>query len=1048
MSKFKESILPIFTVLINGLLAYLINQLPGIRAEPEKGITGLSDNSIFAFTAISIVVLCIVTVIPTNSQQHATTGNIGSQNQVNSQSNWIGGFLLFMIGAVIYGLLQFNIIPEQSNTQFRYISLILCSSGAIVPSFLLIPKSWQNILLLLSSGIGVFLTFHYLRVSDLNAVSISFIFTLISIILLTTRDFLVQVIRDVALFWGDLQNQQATGTSELITNKLEDLSSPFKRDYYKALEYKCRDDETQGLDNEFTLELQKVFVPLKIATNYSGNTKQDIIPVTQHKPLSETTIWDCLAAKNDKGISLYKRLVILGRPGSGKTTLLRHLTLIYATKQQHIIKLKDNRKALKLIPVLFYLREIRDEIIKNQSLSLETLIQQQIKNFKINGQNLSPPSNWVKKQLQQNKFIIMLDGLDEVADKTQRQQVRDWVDTQMQGYPDTVFILTSRPNGYREVESQISANELEVQPFNREQITNFLQRWYLETEIKSRGGQCDDGVEQTAKQQANNLIERIINSRPLIAMAVNPLLLKMIATVHRRGNVLPGKRVELYKEICEILLEKRQRAKKITDRLTAAQKKSVLQVLALELMRNETREFALAQAENWISGQLSTLPDLNNTEGFIKNIRDDSGLLVEKEIGEYEFAHLSFQEYLAAVEISESNQEDILIQNIDKTWWSETIHLYAAQAKNATNIVNAVINKPSPSINAFLVIADYEEEGWRIDKQVREELVSKLDAGLSSDDEKIFKLAVELKLARRLKNFVRVDEKIEINNDYITCAEYKLFILETGYDKTPQNWQNKSFSRRIARNKVDGITIEDSNQFCCWLSLRDLTNQLDEQLIWYRLPTPKERDKYGMGETYFDNKNGIISFDFAQTTGISLIKCKLPLKYRQLAEYLMVGKWKKADEETLKVMLEVANRETEGYLDEEAIDNFPCEDLGIIDRLWVSASNGKFGFSVRKDIYQALGGKREYNEKAWLKLCNQIEWSRKKFWEMTWFGYNDLNFNSNAPIGHLPSLVGLLIPSHLNPIIYMGHGITRDPTPTKEFIFFSSLMQKLVEGKI
>ena len=175
MSKFKESILPIFTVLINGLLAYLINQLPGIRAEPEKGITGLSDNSIVAFTAISIVVLCIVTVISTSSQQHATTGNIGSQNQVNSQSR--GGFVLFMIGAVIYGLLQFNIIPEQSNTQFRYISLILCGFGAIVPSFLLIPKSWQNILLFLSSGIGVFLTFHYLRVSDLNAVSISFIFT-------------------------------------------------------------------------------------------------------------------------------------------------------------------------------------------------------------------------------------------------------------------------------------------------------------------------------------------------------------------------------------------------------------------------------------------------------------------------------------------------------------------------------------------------------------------------------------------------------------------------------------------------------------------------------------------------------------------------------------------------------------------------------------------------------------------------------------------------------------------------------------------------------
>ena len=51
----------------------------------------------------------------------------------------------------------------------------------------------------------------------------------------------------------------------------------------------------------------------------------------------------------------------------------------------------------------------------------------------------------------------MLDGLDEVADKTQRQQVRDWVDAQMQSYQETVFILTSRPNDYKDVESHNSS---------------------------------------------------------------------------------------------------------------------------------------------------------------------------------------------------------------------------------------------------------------------------------------------------------------------------------------------------------------------------------------------------------------------------------------------------------------------------------------------------------------------------------------------------------------------------------------------------------------
>ncbi|MEM7716284.1 MAG: GUN4 domain-containing protein [Cyanobacteria bacterium P01_A01_bin.68] len=791
----------------------------------------------------------------------------------------------------------------------------------------------------------------------------------------------MKFIKDLGEFWGELQNQQAEGASELIKSKLEDLVSPFKPNYYKALVYKCRNDETQGLDNEFTLELQKVFVPLKIASNYSGHTEQDIIPNSQNQSSAETTVWDFLAA-NDK------KLVILGRPGSGKTTLLRHLTLIYATKQQHHIKLKDNRKIPELIPVLFYLREIRNEVI-NQNPSLEILVEQEIKKLeKYKDINLNRPSNWVKNKLKQNQLMIMLDGLDEVADKEERQKVRSWVDSQMDSYQDTVFILTSRPNGYKEVESQIpiSVNELEVQPFNREQIENFLQCWYLQTEIKSLE-KDDAGVEADAKEQANNLIERIVNSRPLVAMAVNPLLLKMIATVHRRGNVLPGKRVELYKDICQILLEKRQRAKNILDGLTAGQKQSILQVLALKLMQNDIRQFTLAEAKNWISGQLKTLPKLNNAEEFIKHIRDDCGLLVEKEVGEYEFAHLSFQEYLAAVEISESNQEDTLVNNIDKTWWSETIRLYAAQAKDATNIVNAVINMASPSINAFLVIADYEEEGWRIDRQVRNKLVGKLDAGLESDEQEIFKLATEVKLARRLNNLVRVNEELEIDKDYITRAEYKLFLLETGY-KSPQNWQNQSFPKGTAKNRVDGIRLEDANQFCCWLSLRDLTNQLDEEVLtWYRLPTPKERNEHQIEEANFD-----------ETTVIRLVRCKLPLKYKQLAEYLMHGEWKEADEETFKVMLKVANKENQGYLDIEAIDNFPCEDLRIIDRLWVSASNGKFGFSVQKDIYQSLGGKREYNKRVWEEFGDRVGW-RSVF---RWLDYGNITFNLKGERGHLP----------------------------------------------
>ena len=74
-------------------------------------------------------------------------------------------------------------------------------------------------------------------------------------------------------------------------------------------------------------------------------------------------------------------------------------------------------------------------------------------------------------------------------------------------------------------------------------------------------------------------------------------------------------------------------------------------------------------------------------------------------------------------------------------------------------------------------------------------------------------------------------------------------------------------------------------------------------------------------------------------------------------------------------MLAVAKREKEGWLDTNSIDNFPCEDLRTIDQLWVKYSDGKFGFSVQKRIYQGLGGTTEYDDKIWQAFQDKVGWN-------------------------------------------------------------------------
>jgi serine/threonine protein kinase len=130
---------------------------------------------------------------------------------------------------------------------------------------------------------------------------------------------------------------------------------------------------------------------------------------------------------------------------------------------------------------------------------------------------------------------------------------------------------------------------------------------------------------------------------------------------------------------------------------------------------------------------------------------------------------------------------------------------------------------------------------------------------------------------------------------------------------------------------------------------------------------------------------------------VKLISAK-GVDYRQLDLLLASEKWKEADQETVKKMLEVADRTSEGWLRDEDIDRFPCEDLRTIDQLWVKYSNGRFGFSVQKRIYESLGGTREFDSKIWEAFLDRLGWRVNS----NGLDYRDLKFNTKAPEGHLP----------------------------------------------
>jgi GUN4-like len=125
------------------------------------------------------------------------------------------------------------------------------------------------------------------------------------------------------------------------------------------------------------------------------------------------------------------------------------------------------------------------------------------------------------------------------------------------------------------------------------------------------------------------------------------------------------------------------------------------------------------------------------------------------------------------------------------------------------------------------------------------------------------------------------------------------------------------------------------------------------------------------------------------------------IDYRQLRDLLKAEKWQEADEETRKVMLKVVNRESEGSLNVDSVKQFPCQDLRTIDRLWVTASKGHFGFSVQKKIWQECGSPITYDNKDWTKFGDYIGWRKGGKWS----DYQNLKFAGRfSPKGELPGV--------------------------------------------
>jgi hypothetical protein len=561
----------------------------------------------------------------------------------------------------------------------------------------------------------------------------------------------------------------------------------------------------------YTPELDEVFVDLSLMPSSPHDVPQGVLsgaPITG----SVNSLSDFLDRPEPA------LLVVVGGPGMGKTSLLVH----HVWQMCHTYH--DRRRT---VPIVLYLRDHVGRILAHPEHSVADVVRDTLDHTAME------PAGWFEWRLTRGDCVVHLDGLDEVADQADRRALANWVERQVARFPNNDYLITSRPQGYQTARIN-GATVLRVLRMTDSQVDDFVGRWYQAFErAVERYNRITTGKHEAAadraRDAARDLLDRLAQVPALYDLTANPMLLTMIMNVHRFRGTLPSGRVDLYEEICKVMLGRRQEAKEIPAVLAADKKEMVLRLLAFDMMRRHVRDLRQADAIDIVEPTLRRLSNDLSASEFLADV-STGGFFVERENGLYAFAHQTFQEYLASAQIRDKGLIDVLTAAVDDVWWRETTLLYAVRS-DADPIVEACLE--SNSVMALSLAFDCEAQSSEIAPYLRERLKRLLGSALDPEiDRQRRKVMAGVMVTRHLRRSTATAGASRICADPVSTGLYRLYLMDT----QSQPWDEPWLVDPGDEKPIRGIYGREAAAFAQWAG----TVAGGEQVC--RLPTRAELD--------------------------------------------------------------------------------------------------------------------------------------------------------------------------------------------------------------